>query len=292
MSLLFRTSLFSRERNRVHAQRTRQRKKEQMLHLQEKANVLKAEQLKLRQAINEQNTANILVGIFAHNSTSGNALISPCEDSKVEDLLKRSVDDIPDASKIPGLQKLSLPRLQGSRDTNYKQELIGLEGIDFKLLERDRSECTMEQLDKIRRERNRMHAKRTRDRKRLFIENLGEILTTLEAENNILKKYLLKIDPENGFFSNFSNNEYAIVSSADSSCCGLPSAETSPRCLSSGISGSEISSICLSSSFANSNSEESECGAKRKDSLYTLLQAAGCYEEKQTFDDNVSQTTK
>jgi hypothetical protein len=46
------------------------------------------------------------------------------------------------------------------------------DGIDYALLSRDRNKCTPAELDQIRRERNRMHAKRTRDRKKIFVEEV------------------------------------------------------------------------------------------------------------------------
>ena len=41
-----------------------------------------------------------------------------------------------------------------------------------------------------------MHAKRTRDRKRLFMEEMGEICRQLEEENDLLRAHLRAIDPE------------------------------------------------------------------------------------------------
>jgi len=46
------------------------------------------------------------------------------------------------------------------------------DGIDYALLSRDRNKCTPQELDRIRKERNRMHAKRTRDRKKIFIQEV------------------------------------------------------------------------------------------------------------------------
>ena len=43
-------------------------------------------------------------------------------------------------------------------------------GIDYVLLSKDRSACTPEELDRIRRERNRLHARKSRERKRARAE--------------------------------------------------------------------------------------------------------------------------
>jgi hypothetical protein len=248
----FRTSPASRERNRVHAQRTRQRKKEQMMTLQNRAAELKVEQIGLRQTINEKNTATILVDLFAMASSSSKRT-TRMEDStdheddpQVEALLKRPISEIPDASQIPELPALILPGQHASKKmkAQSQQKMIenssaadcrhgpvvitscvmlddpsfslpisgssnnsnndGEDGnedgshcnIDYELLGRDRSQCSPAELDLIRRERNRMHAKRTRDRKRLFTEQLAIMCRRLEDENLLLHGHLEKIDPD------------------------------------------------------------------------------------------------
>jgi Basic region leucine zipper len=204
MTRTFRTTDVSRERNRVHAQKTRLRKKEQMQILQARAAELKTEQLQLKQIINEKNTATILVRLFAEGSPPD--IASQDEDPIVEVVLRRPQEEIPDASNIPELPALILPgqhaskrikaNMQLSTDNCYSCSDLSLDGIDYELLGRDRSQCTAEELDLIRRERNRMHAKRTRDRKRIFTEKLAEICRQLEEENVLLHIHLKKIDPD------------------------------------------------------------------------------------------------
>lgn len=210
MARNFRTTLASRERNRIHARKTRQRKKEQIQTLQSRAEDLKREQLRLRQIINEKTTASILVGLFAKSPITAQ---SSAEDPEVEDLLKRPVEEIPDASKVPELPALILPGQHASRTIKAPsiQDNISEEaedGIDYELLGKDRSKCSPEELDMIRRERNRMHAKRTRDRKRLFTEQMAEICRQLEDENDALVDYLSKIDPDHNFISSIPRREH------------------------------------------------------------------------------------
>lgn len=181
----------SRERNRIHARKTRQRKKEQLQSLQSKAEQLKAEHINLKLAINEKNTANILCCLFSNNQGSQS---SSGDDPKVETLLTRPEEEIPDPSKLPALQPLILPSgaqhsKRGNNNVQPPEELPN-DGIDYELLGKDRSKCTPAELDQIRRERNRMHAKRTRDRKRLFMEEMAEMCKVLEGENMILQKHL------------------------------------------------------------------------------------------------------
>lgn len=181
----------SRERNRIHARKTRQRKKEQLQSLQSKAEKLKGEQINLKLTINEKNTANILCCLFSNNQGSQS---SSGDDPKVENLLTRPEEEIPDPSKLPALQPLILPSgaqhsKRGNNNVQPPEELPN-DGIDYELLGKDRSKCTPAELDQIRRERNRMHAKRTRDRKRLFMEEMAEMCKVLEGENLILQKHL------------------------------------------------------------------------------------------------------
>ena len=196
----------------MHARKTRQRKKEHTQVLQGRADELKQEQLRLRQVIDEKNTASILIDLF----TSADTKVSTI-DPNIERLLRRPVDEIPDASKIPELPALILPghhslkrgRVSSSSTENTEknhprhdstfmdnQDGPSDDSIDYDLLGRDRSKCTSQELDQIRRERNRMHAKRTRDRKRMFITELEELIKSLEEENQVLENHFNVMDSE------------------------------------------------------------------------------------------------
>jgi hypothetical protein len=52
--------------------------------------------------------------------------------------------------------------------------------IDQELLHRDKSSCTSNELDLIRRERNRMHAKRTRLRKKKMLQEMETVIYELK----------------------------------------------------------------------------------------------------------------
>ena len=197
------STALSRERNRIHARKTRQRKKEQMQSLQNRAEELKHEQIRIKQSINEKNTASILVGLFGKTGDKAGK-DAPAESSKtgssatdpqiIEELLRRPVEQIPDATKLPELPALILPGHHNSKKHKgadvMEEHPLPDDGIDYDLLGKDRSKCSTEELDRIRRERNRMHAKRTRDRKRLFMEEMAELCKKLEGENFILQNHL------------------------------------------------------------------------------------------------------
>jgi len=167
-----------------------------MQTLQTRAEELKQEQIRLKQSINEKNTASILVGLFSTATETENAKQN--EDPRIELLLRRPAEDIPDASKITELPALILPGQHNSKKTKTDCDTIGKEipndGIDYKLLGKDRSKCSPEELDQIRRERNRMHAKRTRDRKRLFMEEMAEMCKKLDEENSLLRSHLQSLE--------------------------------------------------------------------------------------------------
>eukprot|EP00980_Cylindrotheca_fusiformis_P022147 scaffold9047_cov131-Cylindrotheca_fusiformis.AAC.2 len=191
MTRQYQSSTFSRERNRIHARKTRQRKKEQMQNLQKRADELKEQQIRLKQMINEKATASILVGLFSKDTASEHHV----EDPRVEELMRRPVAEIPDATKLPELPSLILPGQHNSKkhmasEASLAKDELPDDGIDYQLLGKDRSKCTPAELDKIRRERNRMHAKRTRDRKRLFMEEMAEMCSKLEGENKLLQSHL------------------------------------------------------------------------------------------------------
>lgn len=258
MAKQFRTSYASRERNRVHARKTRERKKNQMKTLQTRAEDLKEEQMQLKQQINEKSTASILVGLFA---TAGESEVSQQnEDPEVEFLLRRPAEEIPDASKITELPALILPGQHNAKKSKAAEtplkEALPDDGIDYDLLGKDRSKCTPEELDKIRRERNRMHAKRTRDRKRLFMEEMSEMCKKLEEENTLLRNHLKTLD------------------------AGCPATSSSPD------------AAATTGNFAENSSEDkvpngvvaedqpvSENGVTM-DQLKTLIEAAGTFERK------------
>ena len=218
-----------------------------MQKLQNRADELKLEQISLKQAINEKNTASILVGLFQNGEDGSGAVAA---DPKVELLLKRSTEDIPDASKIPELPALILPgQHNGKRKStdgegegdrgegmpNVPEELKE-DGIDYDLLGKDRSACTPAELDQIRRERNRMHAKRTRDRKRIFMEEMEVMIKQLEDENALLQAHAVKlnitqptVDESAGFVPQAITPELGPIAVPSSLSASVPEGNNVPQ---------------------------------------------------------------
>jgi hypothetical protein len=218
----------SRERNKMHARKTRQRKKEHMNQLESRVQGLKQRQLNLKLLIKEKNTASILLGMLSRTVTSsaggndassvngnnvnvGNATTCSSNTGRGNDNANAASGNIDNSNAIakngtrtdtdadqsalilPGHHnKRRKTEAGGDGGSNAKQEYPN-DGIDYELLGKDRTSCTPEELDRIRKERNRMHAKRTRDRKRIFMEEMEKIISQLEAENDILEQHLADI---------------------------------------------------------------------------------------------------
>ena len=270
------TSAFSRERNRMHARKTRQRKKELMQKLQNRADELKLVQMRLKQAISEKNTANILVGLFQNgeDGTEGSGALAV--DPTVETLLKRSAEDIPDASKIPELPALILLGQHNGKRKSTDSEcdddrggMLGTadeeDGIDYALLGKDRSVCTPAELDQIRRERNRMHAKRTRDRKRIFMEEMEVLINQLQEENSLLHAHATKLNIQLPPIDNDAGVQYSPDITSEFAPISAPS--------------STAANTCNNSDRVN---ESSQVKGDFFNQIESLIAAAGTFQKRRT----------
>jgi len=165
----------SRERNRVHAKKTRQRKKMMMEALSSRIEDLKNEFSKLRQIVDERYTAYILL-VMAGANEKGDGASMP-GGSKT--------DAAATGSK---LASASLAEILGPNHSHAEED----EDLDEAPQKRTRrrGKYTPAEREHIRRERNRMHAKRTRDRKKLFLEESQQTIARMEGENARLREFL------------------------------------------------------------------------------------------------------
>jgi len=229
----------SRERNKMHARKTRQRKKEHMTLLESRVEDLKKEQMNIKLRIKEKNTANILIGMFASSGNDTQPFLCGSKamiDPKIDALLKRKEEDTPDASKIPDLPALILPgnhnkrrKVEATSTTICAEQEYPDDGIDYDLLGKDRTSCSPEELDKIRKERNRMHAKRTRDRKRIFMEEMEKIIKQLESENELLHQHLCDLTSDSIVTASSGRVTPNLNESAQGPCC--PPVKAQPQSL-------------------------------------------------------------
>lgn len=171
----------SRERNRMHAKKTRQRKKMQMEALQARIDALKAEFAALKQILDERYTAYILLVMSGASEKGDGNSLPPGEGTN--------------GGAADGEGPLSVSRLASI-------SLAEILGVD-RLPEEEPDECPQKRMrrrgkytpaerDHIRRERNRMHAKRTRDRKKLFLEESQKVIERMENENARLRSFLVR----------------------------------------------------------------------------------------------------
>jgi hypothetical protein len=173
-----------RERQREFARRTRARAKLQSNILHTRFNDLAEEALKLKQIEVERSTANILLGfltpsksetsldgeIVSSNETETVAVAPSAVENAAEPGSSAEVDiDIAgmlDIVKVHLSQRYVMPPLPVSDD--------------------------LTRMNALRKERNRLHAKQTRERQRVFLQTLANMVNALEINNAKLRK-LFKI---------------------------------------------------------------------------------------------------
>mmetsp|Transcript_8648 Transcript_8648/g.13379 ORF Transcript_8648/g.13379 Transcript_8648/m.13379 type:complete len:316 (+) Transcript_8648:312-1259(+) len=240
----------SRERNREHARRTRVRKKAQLEALQARVKELQGKNRLLKQSVEECSIASILLGL----SSGGQA---PTTDGLIDSALcvTSSTTSIPLvmsgkrkrfiseelADHLPQPLKLEIDgqiTLIGGGKThiNWKTGVYSDENGAQRQL-------TQEQLENLRRERNRMHAKMTRDRKKYFIASVQRTITQLENENNRLSEALAKQSLQRAKASNVVVSPVVLSN---------PSSSISVSSVSSAVSVNSATEISLVSTPAES----------------------------------------
>mmetsp|Transcript_36505 Transcript_36505/g.123589 ORF Transcript_36505/g.123589 Transcript_36505/m.123589 type:complete len:275 (+) Transcript_36505:283-1107(+) len=213
----------SRERNREHARRTRQRKKAQLQTLQSRVQELQDEGARLEAALQDCSTANILLGLsnpaiarpvaaaFARERVTNSDLAAAMNETEDEPSSPRSAFgerdddehtvravsrstsaasdrfDNQDASSSDGADEpcvASAKGALGAKPTIHWKNGYTLDG------DGRRRDLSPGELDQMRRERNRLHAKMTRDRKKVYIETLSRAVADLEDENRRVREAL------------------------------------------------------------------------------------------------------
>lgn len=204
----------SRERNREHARRTRQRKKAQLQTLQARVAELQEEGARLEEAVKDCATANILLGL---SNPALAACVQTCFKSRADAALTEAMASTGESDEPPsptaerpgtptdeapadddagdgepaadGRASASSSGLASARPTIHWKNGYTLDANG------GRKNLSPAELDKMRRERNRLHAKMTRDRKKVYIETLSRAVTDLEEENRRVRRTLaLQLD--------------------------------------------------------------------------------------------------
>mmetsp|Transcript_23391 Transcript_23391/g.26219 ORF Transcript_23391/g.26219 Transcript_23391/m.26219 type:complete len:431 (-) Transcript_23391:1827-3119(-) len=207
----------SRERNREHARRTRKRKKAQLEALQEKVIILQGKNKSLKQNLEDCSIASILIGLsFTEDGDSRDAtiqsLIKEASELESKDISrknvggegtgavkrKRVVSDASDTAVAANSSTDNAASFPLKLEINGQTTLFGGDGrthINWKngIYTDDngsRSQLTKLQLESLRRERNRIHAKMTRDRKKSFIATIVKTIEELESSNQRMNAVL------------------------------------------------------------------------------------------------------
>lgn len=162
----------------MHARKTRERKKAESAALQQRIIELRNESKMLRQKVDERYTAGVLLGLKQEAGTNG-AMVPIVPSSEI---CKDSFEEAINNNTFAGLD--------GSG--GFVPELIS--PAEKVKRSRCRNKCTPQERLRLRRERNRMHAKRTRDRKKYFLEASERIIVDMGAEVVAMRNYLVSIN--------------------------------------------------------------------------------------------------
>ena len=157
----------NRERNRMHARKTRERKKKQSFALQQRISELKIESNLLRQMIDERFTACALLGLSQQTNQDGES--------------------------IPIMSSVTICKKSTNHNGNDAADNMNSENASPIRRARRRGKYSPQERERIRRERNRMHAKRTRDKKKLFLEASEQVIYEMETESRLLREYLVSV---------------------------------------------------------------------------------------------------
>mmetsp|Transcript_6851 Transcript_6851/g.14066 ORF Transcript_6851/g.14066 Transcript_6851/m.14066 type:complete len:329 (-) Transcript_6851:284-1270(-) len=187
----------NRERNKEHARKTRLRKKEQLQALKTRVTELEAEGVRLKQEVEACNVASILVGLSSGNVSDDGVVASPSPTSFGAFLSggkRKRFMSIDGEDSSPPPMKLNIKgqiTLVGGSGNDSKTQINWKSGVYYDA-NGIRQQLTQSELEDLRRERNRMHAKMTRDRKKCYVASIKRVITKLEEENRQLRESLKK----------------------------------------------------------------------------------------------------
>lgn len=229
----------NRERNRLHARKTRQRKKQHVQELQLKIWGLRQERQRLLQLSTDHRTAGVLLALScspkqciqgAGSSSQESPRLPPTlnlpqtaatsaaggsgrdwsqEVASHEDALRKITQEFEsmDGSQQGGEEEesgisIGRGRVHSSASSSGGGGKGGSRGVKGTLADRTA----------LRRERNRMHAKRTRNRKKLFVEACSVMIDKMVRHIPFFfEKYIQRVKCARSFFRNeevMSSNTY------------------------------------------------------------------------------------
>lgn len=170
-----------RERNRIHAKNTRERKKNMIEATQQRFITLHEEKARLSKLLLDTTVAGILISLSC-KSTSGSSTDSNGDGTSGDDSSSKN-------SSLMTLEEIKNNCIHEMSDNEFDDDddnEVDLQG--FNSLKKDRSECTPEELEILRRERNRVHAKKTRLKKKKILLEMESSVAKLHNEVCELRK--------------------------------------------------------------------------------------------------------
>jgi len=192
----------SRERNREHARKTRLRKKARLQSLQSRLIDLQQERSALKQNLEESNIASILLKL---SSVNGNDDQNCCSSDNNNSPQLKNPEQVANPLKRPINTNL-LSYNKKETDVDYVSSLNKDECNDKDESRKNMSTgsacrkemklLSAEEIESTRRERNRLHAKMTRERKKMLISRLEKSIMELEQENQELRRALPNKNPQ------------------------------------------------------------------------------------------------
>lgn len=201
----------NRERNRLHARKTRQRKKQHVQELQLKIWGLRQERQRLLQLSTEHHTAGVLLALSCSPNRCIQGRVGGASDSSTR--TPQAVAPVPgrDWNRELALHEETLHKITKEFESMDGGQHAGEEGCGGVLDDSSTgrrsvggsigkggdssrgaaSRGTLADRTALRRERNRMHAKRTRNRKKLFVEACSVMIDKMVSDVLILNVYSL-----------------------------------------------------------------------------------------------------
>mmetsp|Transcript_780 Transcript_780/g.1707 ORF Transcript_780/g.1707 Transcript_780/m.1707 type:complete len:415 (+) Transcript_780:132-1376(+) len=171
-----------RERNRVHARNTRERKRAQMDLLQLRIQELSDEKRGLENfEPAESSVASILMSLSSTPLAQSNSCFPFSEACFPFSDANPGADN---ASQNFAAETIERLKTQISATLSDDEELE----MNPDILLKDKTTCSTNELEMIRRERNRMHAKKTRLRKKKMLTEMEAIIFTLEEDISKLRQ--------------------------------------------------------------------------------------------------------
>eukprot|EP00816_Leptocylindrus_hargravesii_P002502 CAMPEP_0196805768 /NCGR_PEP_ID=MMETSP1362-20130617/5591_1 /TAXON_ID=163516 /ORGANISM="Leptocylindrus danicus, Strain CCMP1856" /LENGTH=290 /DNA_ID=CAMNT_0042178891 /DNA_START=91 /DNA_END=963 /DNA_ORIENTATION=- len=182
----------NRERNREHARRTRLRKKEQLNNFQNRVKELEDENRVLKQSVEECKVASILLGLACPVLQQKDMPKLKLDDESSSD---KSVEETKEDEIAVKIQKNKRKRFVSDVDELVSSKNAKKTHINWKsgiLCDEngEQRQLSPDELDSLRRERNRVHAKMTRDRKKMFMATIEKTIAQLESENQKMRETL------------------------------------------------------------------------------------------------------